>query len=251
MKIALIAVTDSSLETARLLALSFPGAQVFRPEKGELKTLTAEIFHSYDGLVFIMAMGIVIRMIAPHLTDKYRDPAVVTVDDARRFAVSTLSGHEGGANDLTWKVAAALDALPVVTTASDTNRKVILGIGCRRGIRPEAVAEAVRRILDRNGLTAGDIRCAATVDIKRAETGLIRALEDLGIPLFFIPADRIRESGLKGLTPSRAAMKHLKLTGVSEPCAILAGKDARLIQKRTVYQGVTAALAEEHLTPEA
>jgi cobalt-precorrin 5A hydrolase len=79
----------------------------------------AKIFYEYDGLIFIMATGIVLRVIAPYMIDKRSDPAVVVMDEAGIHAISLLSGHIGGANELTRQVAAAIGARPVITTATD------------------------------------------------------------------------------------------------------------------------------------
>ena len=84
-----------------------------------LTSLVSQIFNEYDGLVFVMAAGIVVRVVAPHIKDKRSDPAVVVMDDAGVHAISLLAGHIGGANELTHKVAAAVDARPVITTATD------------------------------------------------------------------------------------------------------------------------------------
>lgn len=246
MKYAIIAVTDSSERTARQLSVPL-AADVFRPAKGELKELTATLFRQYEGLIFIMASGIVVRMIAPLITDKYHDPAVVTVDDACRFAISTLSGHEGGANDLTWKVASLLGAEAVITTASDTNRNIILGIGCRKETPRNDILDFVRSTLQEQGLSACDIRCAASVEIKKNETGLIEAFEELSIPLVFLPVETIKRSSLDEVTPSQTPMKHFGIPGVSEPCALLAGKNTRLIMKKKKNRGITIALAKETL----
>ena len=73
----------------------------------------------YDAFVFIGAMGICVRTIAPCVKNKYTDPAVICVDSTGKFAISVLSGHIGGANELTHQVANILGAEPVVTTQSD------------------------------------------------------------------------------------------------------------------------------------
>jgi cobalt-precorrin 5A hydrolase len=78
-----------------------------------------EAFELREDLVCVMAAGIVVRSIAPYLRGKDRDPAVVVADEAGKFAVSLLSGHLGGANDLARQVAAILGGTPVITTATD------------------------------------------------------------------------------------------------------------------------------------
>lgn len=245
MKIAISAITDNGLAAARKLAAELPEAAVFDLKgKGRLKAWVREHFHHYQGHVFIMSMGIVYRIIAPLITDKYHDPAVVVVDDAVRHAIAALSGHEGGANALAFKTARILDAQPVVTTASDTNRKIILGVGCRKGTAAGEIEEAVGRILKEKGLRPADVRLAASADIKRDEPGMIVAFDRMDIPLLFIPSSRIRNfSGYEN--PSEAARRQLGLPGVSEPCALLAGRNTKLIQGRTVIGRVTIAVARE------
>ena len=74
-----------------------------------------------DLIVFVGAAGIAVRAIAPHVRDKFTDPAVVAVDELGRFAVPLVSGHVGGANDLARRIAAATGGAPVVSTATDVN----------------------------------------------------------------------------------------------------------------------------------
>lgn len=87
----------------------------------QLSTLVRKIFYDFDGLIFIMATGIVVRVIAPCVQNKRIDPAVVTLDERGKFVISLLSGHIGGANELTNVVAQAITAQPVITTATDVN----------------------------------------------------------------------------------------------------------------------------------
>lgn len=82
----------------------------------------AELFREYDGILFVMATGIVVRAIAPYLQNKMKDPAVVVMDDQGHFVISLLSGHWGGANRLARKLAKALGATPVITTATDNHQ---------------------------------------------------------------------------------------------------------------------------------
>ena len=73
-----------------------------------LHQLVGKLFNDYDGIIFVMATGIVVRVIAPYIKNKYTDPAIVVVDDVGRYIISLLSGHEGGANLLAYKVAGIL-----------------------------------------------------------------------------------------------------------------------------------------------
>ena len=82
---------------------------------------TAEQFEVADALVFVSATGIAVRAIAPHVRDKFHDPAVVSVDEAGRFVVPLLSGHVGGANGLARAVADVCGGQAVISPATDVN----------------------------------------------------------------------------------------------------------------------------------
>lgn len=97
----------------------------------------ADTFGRYDALIFISAIGIAVRMIAPHIRSKLTDPAVIVIDDAAKHAVSVLSGHVGGANALTRQIASVLGAEPVITTATDVNRiEAPDAVAAELGMRP-------------------------------------------------------------------------------------------------------------------
>jgi cobalt-precorrin 5A hydrolase len=127
--IRILALTAKGAALARRLARGIEGAQCWLPQAhaGEPGDLTfsrlseafREAFAQGENLVCIMAAGIVVRGIASYLKGKDTDPAVVVVDEAGRFAVSLLSGHLGGANDLARRVAEVLGGTAVITTATD------------------------------------------------------------------------------------------------------------------------------------
>ena len=100
-------------------------------------------FNRYRGHLFVMASGIVVRLIAPLLIHKTEDPAVVVMDDRGQFAVSLVSGHVGGANRLAREAAACIGAQPVITTATDVNHKPAADLlAVERGLlieNPEAI----------------------------------------------------------------------------------------------------------------
>lgn len=134
MKIAVISVTKKGACLAERIAGAFDGPVSIYAKNGRgsgnravcfdsLSCLIQDIFTKYDGLVFIMATGITVRVIAPYIRDKRRDPAVVVVDDNGCHAISLLSGHLGGANALTVKIGQCIGARPVITTATDLANK--------------------------------------------------------------------------------------------------------------------------------
>ena len=115
----------------RIKSLVAPHADCYekenRPSGGEalyfdsLKHHIGQIFKDYDQVLCIMALGIVVRMIAPYIEHKSKDPAVVVMDEAGHHVISLLSGHLGGANEWTQSISLAIDADPVITTATDVN----------------------------------------------------------------------------------------------------------------------------------
>lgn len=133
MSIAIIAITRngarlgarlrSGLGNAELHVLAKYAGQAGKGavQFSELAPLMRELWQRNDGFVFIMATGIVVRVIAPLLEAKDKDPAVVVMDDAGRFAISLLSGHLGGANELASRCAFVTGSREVITTATDAN----------------------------------------------------------------------------------------------------------------------------------
>ena len=104
-----------------------------------LSTLIADIFPRYEGLIFIMATGIVVRVIAPYIQDKRIDPAIVVMDEKGQYAISLLSGHMGGANELARFIGQSIGAQPVITTATDVSNKPavdVLAVKLHLSIQP-------------------------------------------------------------------------------------------------------------------
>jgi cobalt-precorrin 5A hydrolase len=135
--LAVITVTRQGIGLGERILAAEPGAVLYVPAKydvaadgrrrvfpGPLAPLLSEIYGSYDGFVFLMATGIVVRMIAEHIKDKRYDPAVVVMDITGRFAISLVSGHLGGANALTRRLGEITGAVPVITTGTDVNETI-------------------------------------------------------------------------------------------------------------------------------
>lgn len=92
-----------------------------RCKNKELSLWTEEHFSSDDALVFVGSCAIAVRAIATHVRSKMNDPAVIVLDERGTYVIPLLSGHVGGANALAIKVANSIEAIPVITTATDIN----------------------------------------------------------------------------------------------------------------------------------
>ena len=113
-KIAIIPINETGAKIATMLKQQLKAQTITRSEVGKS-------WNKYEAFVFIGAMGICVRTIAPYIQDKHTDPAVVCIDSAGKQVISVLSGHVGGANELTNHIASMLGATPVITTQSDIN----------------------------------------------------------------------------------------------------------------------------------
>ena len=110
--------------SARLFAEKNEDSSDFIIMNESLKEVVGKTFSDYDLHIFIMAAGIVVRVIADFIKSKDVDPAVLTVDEQGNFVISLLSGHLGGANEECSYLANVLGSLPVITTASDVSGKI-------------------------------------------------------------------------------------------------------------------------------
>ena len=131
--------------------IDLPADLVVESYSGALKTVVAKLWPAQTGLIFALAAGAVVRLIAPLLNDKATDPAVVVVDDAGQFAISLCGGHQGGGDRLTQRISQLLEATPVITSATDQLHLPgidVLGIpfGWQRGVGNwTGVASAIAR----------------------------------------------------------------------------------------------------------
>lgn len=318
-KRVLSALSGEELRAYTMERFSEPGfLPLGRPARG----FYGELFSSSDALVFVGSCGIAVREIAPHVKDKRTDPAVICIDELGRYVIPLLSGHIGGANELARRLASALGAEAVVTTATDINNRfsvdawaakqgfviddmaaakavsaavleravplssdfpvatpypagtepgssgelgicisfvkkspfertlrlipriLHLGIGCRRGTPAGAIAAAVDAALEPYGIDPRALKCAASIDLKADEPGLLSYCRENGLPLYFYSAEELM--AVPGsFTPSEFVRS---VTGADNVCerAALCGA-CRLIVKKTALNGVTVAVAAENL----
>jgi cobalt-precorrin 5A hydrolase len=289
------------------------------------------LFYEYDAIIAIMASGILIRSIAPLIESKVTDPAVLNVDDNGNFVISTLSGHLGGANELTNKIAGLIDATPVITTSTDVNhklgidvlardlylsidntdeilffnkailegreisltvnpnkdfeylfeylnnntleinvsiyysskmkadeilvsldghelilkeRKIVVGIGCRRGKEYEFIHDGFIKSLNDLNILPSRVNLLTSAEIKKNEKGILELSDKLDIPVEFVEMDKLKLFESNDVSKSEFVYSKFGIYGVCEPSAlIMAGFDSKLIYKKTSYDGVTIAVA--------
>jgi cobalt-precorrin 5A hydrolase len=254
-KLAFITLSSEGVKLFAHLKKTFPKADYFVHESvteevsdGRFKNvvgLTAEVFGNYEGILFISPCGVAVRAISGNLRHKTTDPAVVQMDVGGRYAVSLLSGHEGGANDLAIAVANAVGADPVISTSTEAVKNIIVGVGCRKGKEAEKIVEAIKSSLDEASTSIEKVRFIASADVKMEEEGLISAARMMDVPLRFIPSDEIRNS-TREFQRSEFVDKSVGLPAVAEPTALLAGRRTTLILPKRKYDGITVAISKEN-----
>lgn len=356
MKVALISFTRKGADTCRnietgLTAIGYEcsayGKDLFAAEAGilplknSLAGWTADAFPANDALVFVGACGIAVRAVAPHIKDKTVDPAVVVVDEKGKHAISLLSGHLGGANDITYEIAELIGAEPVITTATDLSqrfavddwakknhlligniklakeisaailngetvgvssdfpiegelpgqlayvtaaegmerktvhdrtgptageyprigfrisvhestgpfektlhlipRTVTAGIGCRKGISPEAVEELLEKVLKEHRIPVKAIEKICSIDIKKEEAALKQLADKLGVPFVVFSAEELEKTAGE-FSSSQFVSQITGVDNVCERTAVL-GSRGELIVKKHALNGVTVAIA--------
>ena len=341
LSIALFCLTPGGVALARRLrphltmscftspALIEPG---FIPFDGGFANALRQAFGQYDRLIVIGATGVTVRVLAPVLHDKLTDPAVVVLDEQGQFAISLLSGHLGGANQLARQLADILGGQAVITTATDVNnmaaldqlageidgridnfrdsvktvnqmlvsgkkvgiwwhpalvaqkervdtrgfvpvedlaalpeldglvyisyhremlrlnvptfklvpRRVVVGIGCRRGVDPALVAQMLSAHLADNDLDPLALKAIGSVELKRDEPALNQLARSSGVPFQLFPVSALSE--LEHLFPVSDFVRQTVGAGcVSQPVAwLLSG--GNITGHTLKQQGVTMTL---------
>jgi cobalt-precorrin 5A hydrolase/precorrin-3B C17-methyltransferase len=224
MKVLSVSVT----EAGRDLAGRLPFEHVHGDAGGTVRRRWKEV----DAYVLFLATGAATRIIAPLLADKRADPAVACVDERARFAVAISGGHERGANLLAHRVAHALGAEPVVTTASDSGGTgLVAGVGCSTNASVDDVLELLAATLD--GRLPDVI---ATVDRRREH------LRSLGLPVIgFSPAEL---EPIDVPNPSPEVRRAVGTGSVAEAAALLAaGPGSELVTPKQKNAVATVAVA--------
>lgn len=334
MKIAVFAYSRQGCKTARRVmeALAEENLQTytmarfeepeFDPIERPSKPFYGSVFRNVDAMIFVGSAGIAVREIAPHVRDKATDPAVIVIDELGTFVISLLSGHIGGANALAQTLAKHLAATPVITTATDINRRfsvdawaakngyaidnlrrakavsaailegdaplqcdypigtdlpkgvilgesgevgivisvyrkepfgktlrlipriLHLGIGCRKGTEISAIAEAVDGVLHEYNIDPRAVKTVASIDLKAEEAGLLEFCNQQKLPVTFYSAEELKTVPGE-VTPSAFVQRITGVDNVCERSALMGAKE--LIVRKTARNGVTVAVAAEHL----
>ena len=221
------------------------GGTLYRPWLNSSNTQKDQFATSYRlhrQWIMVAACGIAVRFLDGLAQDKHSDPAVVVLDEAGRFAVSLLAGHEGGGNRLAYRVAHAVGAVPVITTATEALKPLVVGIGCRKNVSVERIAAAVRLALEQRDIN--DIREIATIDLKADEPGLLAFCKQYQLPLRVLSSATVAARAWV-TQPSDWVQKNVGLPGVCEPCALIASPRGRLIVPKTALDGVAVAVVED------
>lgn len=325
MKLAIITLTEQGKDLA------------YKIEKGladDPTILKIDLYHKqvkktlkiigtdYDCILGVMASGIMIRSLCGVIRDKTLDPAVLVMDEKSKHVISLLSGHLGGANDYTYRIAEICGADPVITTATDVNnrmgidslarkyffqinltnnilpinqalaegknvnlevpekfqylstdedvnrtyklksgsedlkavyqefkivltpKKLVMGIGSRKGVPTEHVLEAMHVACQKLGITEKRIDSLATADPKEKEPGILEASQILGVPLEIVPLSLLKSFTHSDVNISSFVLDKFGVPGICEPAALyVAGKDSKLIYRKTALNKVTVAVA--------
>ncbi|MGH9087694.1 MAG: precorrin-3B C(17)-methyltransferase [Acidimicrobiales bacterium] len=223
----------SATEPGRAIAGRLP----YRHLHGDVGGSLRRHWDGTEAFVVVLAVGATVRLIAPLLAGKDRDPAVVCVDDAGRFAVAVCGGHAAGANDLAEQVAALLGAEPVVTTATDR-----LGVPALDRV-PGTVAEG-----DVAAVTAAVLagRPVAVEDVGAWPRP--PALDDLAARPGAKPAGRIVVTDRAAPPPGRAGLPTVLLRPRSLVVGVGTSTDA---SPEEVAAAVASALTVAALSPRA
>ncbi len=305
-----------------------------------LADAVAEAFSRYDALIFFMATGIAVRMIAPHLKSKLTDPAVLVADEGGHYVISLLSGHVGGGNSLTLRVADCLGGTPVITTATDVNgliapdalgtelglrpvpkpmiqrmngalldgnvvsyavdeslprreffeealssrgipflrmsaanaseakdltvfitaddslrgerllclvpRRLIAGMGCRRGVSKEVLKTALSNACKRIGQELSSVSAIASAAVKKDEEGLLALAAELGVEARFFGSEELQEKiTVYGLEESPFVRRQIGAGNVCEAAALCCVEQGRIALAKTKSEKATVALVWE------
>jgi cobalt-precorrin 5A hydrolase len=254
-KIAIVVIHSEGLKFARKLRQSFSSWDLWAPESSDIKKdekaypsqfkdWLSENFQKYEGFVCIMATGIVVRSLSTMIPDKRTGPGVVVCDEFGRHAISLLGGHEGGANDLSYRVASKTGCVPIITTGTESMKNYVLGVGCRKNADYESLKELVMKVLKIAKVSPDEIRIMTTIDLKENEPCILTLSDKYNWPLVIFTGNEINTAKLQ-VSHSDFVEDSIGVPGVCEPTALMAAHFGDLIVPKTTANGCAVALVKE------
>jgi len=214
--------------------------------------LLEKTFNKYDLHIFVAATGAVVRIIDGKFKSKDTDPAVITVDDHANFVISLLSGHLGGANEECEKIAQGIDAIPVITTASDVGGKIAVDTFSQKIKAKLEDLEGAKRVtsLIVNGEKVSLHLPKNIVSHDENSAGAIIVSNRKNIEISKIIPQNIFIGKLEDLIEEKSeyVKKTIGVYGVSEPCAFLASSGkGTFLAKKIKLDGMTLSIFEEEI----
>ncbi len=280
-RIGILAITKNGIKIARDLKEKFSSWEIFAPDKfsdgnDEINWYTnsttekiAELFKSNDALVCLFSLGAVVRLISPHLKDKKTDPAVIVIDDQSQFVISTLSGHLGGANELTNDIAkkenvssySTLDELKKSKSKGyliisdehiDDNDilenavvyrppSLVVGIGLHWNTTKEKIMEGLDTSLKKFNLSKKSIARLASTKKREDAAGLHDFTKEMNVPLELYDKDDL--APIKTPNPSKMVEGYEGTASVSEAAAIKSSGGSLIVEKQKFSPDLTIAIA--------
>lgn len=243
-------LTDKGAALAEKLLELMPHAIHLHRPKPFIET-TQKSFSSGHACIFICSTGIVIRALAPVITDKYQDPPVIVLDEAGQYVIPLLSGHEGGAGALAYNIAQAIGAQCVSTSATDYSRPVYaLGMGCDRGCPIELIEQLYSQVCEELGDEI-QLGAFASINLKADEIGLLELSNRIKLPLRTYPAKLLRKVEDQLSVKSDIVFKEVGCYGVAEAAALcaasaLTGQPAELIITKQKNARATISVARSY-----
>ena len=223
-RVLIISLTSQGKQLAqRCVSLLVNAEHLHCPKPFKQTVQTA--FKARRALIFITAVGIAVRTLATVITNKYRDPPVLVLDQAGKFVIPLLSGHEGGANRWAQQLAHTLGAQAIITTAQAyTHTGIVAGMGSDRGCPIELLYEILLFSLKKINASITEVRAISSIEHKSDEQGLIALAKQLNIPFICYNVAELRQVEAYLTQKSDIVFREVGVYGVAEAAAIVYAK---------------------------
>jgi len=246
-----VSLTPAGADLAdRLARLAGPLTTAHRPER--FTRQLRDWFTAGHPLILITATGIAVRSLAPVIGDKHRDPPVLVIDQHGQYVIPLLGGHEAGGNEWGRRIATALGAQLVLTTAAAYTHPVwVAGLGCERDCPRDGITAILTEVLDAAGIARTALTALASIDLKADEAGLLTLAAELERPFITFDAAALQQHESALTERSEHVYAAVGCYGVAEAAALAgaarhSGASAELVITKHKGRRATAALARAY-----